>query len=152
MSMARNNRFGYPQKSFARSASAAKLNSIHPITFYQKPQPNYQQGQRNAPNKIGKMTVQNVSYWNSVQSSIGCPNYYRQKGWAVQKEVFDSDLKYRRINDKDYPHISDLDYSERVMKRSLLPEQYGKPRRRSGKGSKEKEQHSSICIYIRMNL
>ena len=110
----------------------------HPITFYQKLQPNYQQGQRNAPNKIGKMTVQNVSYWNSVQSSMGCPNYYRQKAWALQKEVFDTDLKYRRINDKDYPHISDLDYSEGVMKRTLFPEQYEKSRRRPGKGSKEK--------------
>ena len=112
----------------------------HPITFYQKLQPNYQQGQRNAPNKIGKMSVQNVSYWNSVQSSMGCPNYYRQKGWAVQKEIFESDLKYRRINDKDYPHISDLDYSEGVMKRTLFPEEYDKPRRRSGKGSKDKSE------------
>ena len=59
----------------------------HPITFYQKLQPNYQQGQRNGPNKIGKMTVQNVTYWNSVQSSMGCPNYYRNKGWAIQNAV-----------------------------------------------------------------
>lgn len=89
----------------------------HPITFHQKLQPNYVQGQRIAPNKVGKMTIQNVSYYNSIQSSMQLPNYFRQKGWAIQNAVFDEQLKYRQVNGDDYPTITDLDYSEEVARK-----------------------------------
>ena len=62
----------------------------HPLTFHQKLQPNYVSGQKIGPNKVGKMTVQSVSYYNSIQSTMQLPNYFRQKGWSIQNEVFDA--------------------------------------------------------------
>ena len=45
------------------------------------------------------------------------PNYFRQKGWSIQNEVFDANLKYRQVNGEDYPTIADLNYSEEVAKK-----------------------------------
>ena len=72
-------------------------SEAHPITFHQKLQPNYVDGQTHGPNKAGKMTVQNVGYYNSIQSSMMMPNYFRQKAWAIQNEIFDNGLKYRQV-------------------------------------------------------
>ena len=65
------------------------------------------------------MTVQSVSYYNSIQPTMQLPNYFRQKGWSIQNAVFDANLKYRQVNGEDYPTIADLDYSEEVAKRVL---------------------------------
>ena len=114
--MGKTAKFAYRQK-IAREIHLQIEAEAHPITFHQKLQPNYVQGQRIAPNKVGKMTIQNVSYYNSIQPSMQLPNYFRQKGWAIQNAVFDEQLKYRQVNGDDYPTITDLDYSEEVARK-----------------------------------
>ena len=136
-----------PQK-IAREIHLQIEAEAHPITFHQKLQPNYVAGQQIGPNKIGKMTVQNVNYYNSIQSTMLLPNYFRQKGWAIQNAVFDAQLKYRQVNGEDYPTIEDLDYSEEVAKRVLNAAEDNRRKnekkdkkkakaRRKGKGKKD---------------
>ena len=110
-------------------------SEAHPINFHQKLQPNYVAGQGHGPNKVGKMTVQNVSYYNSIQSAMQLPNYFRQKGWAIQNAIFDEHMKYRQVNGDDYPHIADIDYSEEVATKVFESYDSGK-KKPKGKGKK----------------
>ena len=123
-------------------------SEAHPITFHQKLQPNYVDGQTHGPNKVGKMTFQNVGYYNSIQSSMMMPNYFRQKAWAIQNEIFDNGLKYRQVNGEDYPTIEDVDYSEEVAQRMFYPENYGR-RSRGKKTKKSSKKDKPITSKLR---
>ena len=134
-----------PQK-IAREIHLQIEAEAHPITFHQKLQPNYVAGQQIGPNKIGKMTVQNVNYYNSIQSTMLLPNYFRQKGWAIQNAVFDAQLKYRQVNGEDYPTIEDLDYSEEVAKRVLNAAEDN--RRKNEKKDKKKAKARRWYVWV----
>ena len=112
-------------------------SEAHPITFHQKLQPNYVAGQQIGPNKVGKMSVQSVNYYNSIQSTMQLPNYFRQKGWAIQNAVFDEQLKYRQVNGDDYPTITALAYSEEVARKVFESDDNGRKKPKGkGKGKK----------------
>ena len=113
-------------------------SEAHPITFHQKLQPNYVAGQQIGPNKVGKMSVQSVNYYNSIQSTMQLPNYFRQKGWAIQNATFDASLKYRQVNGEDYPTIADLDYSEEVAKKTLSAADDNRRKKMTSKDAKKK--------------
>ena len=88
----------------------------HPITFHQKLQPNYAQGNKyKSVSNVGKLKVQNVCYFNSIQSKLQCPNYFRQKAWAIQKEVFLNHMQFKDIGKAGHPSIMDMDYSSQVL-------------------------------------
>jgi hypothetical protein len=56
-----------------------------------------------------------VCYFNSIQSKLQCPNYFRQKAWAIQKEIFLNRILFKDIGKANHPSIMDMDYSSQVL-------------------------------------
>ena len=111
----------------AREVHISAETERHPITFNQKLQPNYITGNRNkGPSYVGRLKVQSICYFNSIQSQLQLPNFFRQKAWAIQKEIFTNKLQFKDVGKPGNPAIMDLDYSKQVlqhMKTVILPKQ-----------------------------
>lgn len=100
----------------AREIHITAETEAHPLTFHQKLQPNYVSGNKNkSPAHVNNLRVQNVCYFNSIQSHLQLPNYLRQKSWAIQKEIFANNVKYKDIGKSGHPSVMDLDYSSQVL-------------------------------------
>ena len=112
----------------AREVHISAETERHPITFNQKLQPNYITGNRTkGPSYVGRLKVQSICYFNSIQSQLQLPNFCRQKCWAIQKEIFKHKVQYKDVGKSgNAPAIMDLDYSKQVlqhMKTVILPKQ-----------------------------
>lgn len=112
----------------AREVHISAETERHPITFNQKLQPNYITGNRTkGPSYVGRLKVQSICYFNSIQSQLQLPNFCRQKCWAIQKEIFKHHVQYKDVGKSgNAPAIMDLDYSKQVlqhMKTVILPKQ-----------------------------
>ena len=125
----------------AREIHISAETEAHPLTFHQKLQPNYVTGNKNkSPAHVNNLKVQNVCYFNSIQSHLQLPNYLRQKSWAIQKEIFANNVKYKDIGKPGNPSIMDLDYSSQVLahvKKEILPKKKSTKKQKANCGGSQ---------------